>query len=741
MRAVRFMFIASAIFIYLLLPSLSPGCGYSGDEITFTFDYQPEFPYPEFIGGKMGMIQPGLDRQNLFVAFRYLSNQSLNDGEKSALLEPPLTNQRSWWDEQSEANKVWKDARAAVVHDKTEIGIFRQYKQYDSFLNCPDDAFINAANTLKDRIGKFGAESEGMKAWVAAQDKVFSNCRDGEHIPDPAPDSLPALLRADRAYQIAAAHFYAQEFDDADTAFTAIAKDKSSPWHEIAPYLSARAVIRKATLVYSETPNAPRWDLASLQSAEQKLKNILADPAEKKWHADAERMMGYVAYRLHPNERLQQLENELGHPGNTDAYIQRLTDYIVSTRSDAESGNDMTDWIRLMRNMAGNMFETAAQNAKTAAAGHEEAVKFWDNLHSLPWMVATLYSSTRFEDLPSDLAAKASAVKPDSPVYLTVQYHMLRLRLGVTSEREKAIHDLDTLLEWPLDRLPLSSRNRLLALRLPVSRSYAEFVKYAPRNMVVDYGLDKEKATAAEIKTAEEKNFHFDPTGSDYLNHYFPLMMLEAMSTDEKLPAVLRSDLSIAVFTRAIWLNDEKIAMQSAKLLMETHPEGKELLQAYLDAKTSDEQHFAGIYALLNYPGLTPYAEFSPNYYRSDPDKIDSLSNNWWCYQKPSPDKAELPPFLKPDEIKISHDEERQLSKMPATSDWLTEESLKWAKAHPEDVRVPRALHRAVMATRYGCTDKETGLLSKAAFTLLHTRYPKSEWTKKTPYWFGGNSY
>jgi len=42
-----------------------------------------------------------------------------------------------------------------------------------------------------------------------------------------------------------------------------------------------------------------------------------------------------------------------------------------------------------------------------------------------------------------------------------------------------------------------------------------------------------------------------------------------------------------------------------------------------------------------------------------------------------------------------------------------------------------------VRATRYGCTDKETVNYSKAAFDLLHKRYPNSEWTKKTPYYFG----
>jgi hypothetical protein len=59
-----------------------------------------------------------------------------------------------------------------------------------------------------------------------------------------------------------------------------------------------------------------------------------------------------------------------------------------------------------------------------------------------------------------------------------------------------------------------------------------------------------------------------------------------------------------------------------------------------------------------------------------------------------------------------------------------------WATRNPSDPRVPEALHLAVNATRYGCTDKQTGKWSKAAYDFLHRRYPNNAWTKRTPYWF-----
>ena len=47
---------------------------------------------------------------------------------------------------------------------------------------------------------------------------------------------------------------------------------------------------------------------------------------------------------------------------------------------------------------------------------------------------------------------------------------------------------------------------------------------------------------------------------------------------------------------------------------------------------------------------------------------------------------------------------------------------------------MPEALHLAVRATRYGCTDDETSQWSSKAFQLLRRRYPKSEWAAKTKY-------
>jgi len=59
-----------------------------------------------------------------------------------------------------------------------------------------------------------------------------------------------------------------------------------------------------------------------------------------------------------------------------------------------------------------------------------------------------------------------------------------------------------------------------------------------------------------------------------------------------------------------------------------------------------------------------------------------------------------------------------------------------WLRDHPEDPRLPEALHLAVRSTRWGQGDEQNSSVSRAAFLFLHKHYPNSEWTKKTTYWF-----
>jgi hypothetical protein len=126
---------------------------------------------------------------------------------------------------------------------------------------------------------------------------------------------------------------------------------------------------------------------------------------------------------------------------------------------------------------------------------------------------------------------------------------------------------------------------------------------------------------------------------------------------------------------------------------------------------------------------------------------------NWWCsfdyrplhtmnYVKraqsttPSPSPVRSLPFLSDQECAQADAELSKLFAIPPGPNYLSNQAIRWGRNHPDDPRVPEALHLAVRSTRVGCDDNETTKFSRAAFQLLHQRYPNSEWVKKTKYWY-----
>jgi hypothetical protein len=125
---------------------------------------------------------------------------------------------------------------------------------------------------------------------------------------------------------------------------------------------------------------------------------------------------------------------------------------------------------------------------------------------------------------------------------------------------------------------------------------------------------------------------------------------------------------------------------------------------------------------------------------------MDSYRDNWWCsfetqVRAAASDATEAaatapPAFLSEAQRAAAARERERLAAHGTAPNYFCRLAIEWANKSPDDPRVPEALHLAVRATRYGCADDETGPLSKAAFQLLHRKYPGSEWAKKTPYWY-----
>lgn len=711
-----------------LMPSHLPSCGPFFPEAIFT---HREYPGPQaerYLAGQLGVLQPTYQRRYLFVAYRYLSGKPLARQEQQALQAPAQ--------QPASGPAEWQAARSKIpgAGPGPPPNVFRRIpgSQWESYLNCPDDAFRTAARTLQQGLEAFGAAHPGLKSWIAAQDAVFSNCSQGESLPPEPEAGLPAPLKADRAYQIAAAHFYAGKFEQAEKRFREIAADSNSPWRRVAPYLVARTLIRKATLRAE-----PGADPATLAQAEQQLRAVLSDSSLKQVHPAATGLLNFVAARLHPVERLRELSRALADPERAPELPQNLTDFEYLMRRNLTGLDEgLAEWVA-----------TFERNGPEAL---QQALTKWTQNASLPWLVAAIAKIGPGSQQRSSLLAAAEKIGRDSPAYATLAYHRVRL-LMEGGESEQARRLLDGWLPDLRAALPGSSLNLFLAQRLAVAQNLAEFLEFAPRvpaSMTYEGEGTPERPVKAQAL--------FDADSVRILNQGLPLSSLEAAATRQALPVHLRRRLLIAAWTRAVLLNDLRTARALAPDLERHYPALKSLLQEHLSAADAEARRFAAAYLFLKLPGMKPYLTSGLGM-RAQLEGIDNLRDNWWCSFHLEEDldrpaffrynasrdaraRKETAPvfaaFLTEAERACLQQEWKQLLALDAAPNYLSAIVVAWARRNPRDPRVPEALHLAVKSTRYGCTDQDSGRYSQEAFTLLHKSYPETEWAKSTRYWF-----
>jgi hypothetical protein len=210
------------------------------------------------------------------------------------------------------------------------------------------------------------------------------------------------------------------------------------------------------------------------------------------------------------------------------------------------------------------------------------------------------------------------------------------------------------------------------------------------------------------------------------------------------LPAALRRELARSAWTRATVLGNMSAADQLQPVIAELDKPLWIAMEPFRSAKTNEEKRFAAAFVALQNPGLSPYVR--RGLLRSATlGEIDNYRDNWWC--EPVDDgnariRADHDPalpalsFLSVKDLTQLDHENSRLAEAAVAPNFLADEVLGYARSHPNDERVPHALHLVVRSTRYGCTDAETTNWSEKSFRLLHEHYPNSEWTTKTKYHF-----
>jgi hypothetical protein len=748
-------------------------CADPGDPFD-DYSIHPDIPLTKFTQGNLGILQPTFARSYLVLAYRYLSGVPLNKDEQQAAKalwqrrgidashiylqyfpgqgDDELSANPYMQDTQdaSEAASDWANARAQVTGTGApKIIPMQGLDNYNEYLNCANDAFATAAATLKQRAAKFGKDHPGVQAWIAAQDAVFANCGGKPEepiLPAAADASLPEIFRFDREYQIAAAYMYSNHYDEAVKGFQHIAEEPNSPWHDLAPYLVARTMVRCATLDGPASDNPavanPHYVTSEMQEAADYIKKLLADSPKRPFADALQALLDRAEFQLHPEEQTTLLSGRLRKPAPEGRFYNWLFDYtwLLDRRPDSNGDyggarpdeykkltpdrakDDLTDWMLTYPLHDG----LAAQHALEMWRAHPD---------SKPWLVAAMENVQPSDPQANELLDAARKIPQSSPAFSTVFYQRMRME-GARHNDKEVREDMDALLAAPPPDLPAVAREALLDMRLDAAASLEDAVRFIPRSSCA---VSHSEEITDCAKTLTDR-------GARFLNG-LPLDALNDLLTNKAFPIEVNDKFSRNVFMRAVILERHDIAQplsfwifsKSTYQIPVPQEQIRNLLADYQAAKTSEEKQFSAIFLLQH---LYAFG------YQMD-------TNEPWCASALVFPEGNAPVLSQPPRVasfgtaavltdaqqKQAASELSTLNQADSQANYYMKSVLEFAEKHPDDPRVPEALSRAVKNARMNCNNSRTGALSKKAFDLLHSRYPDTTWAKNTKYWYGASPY
>ena len=891
MNLARHLLSLTVLAILLLHASLpiALACGPSYIEPVFKFRNSPDIPFSEFTSGNIGLVRPTFGRKALFIAYRYANGGSFSLRDQQALMDA-LRGKAPDDNDITQAVEAWVAARKVVVGDEKLPDIYtdKNYSGYNFFPNCTKNAFEVATQVLNERAATHGVENPNVREWLKGQDRVFDICSSGNTYPDEARPDAPVWLKKDRAYQIAAAHFYSLNFDEAVKRFEAIAADDESVWRETADYLIGRTLVRQASLVKDAVANKKIYE-----RAEQHLEGVIRRSG--KFGPAAEQLIGLIKYRSRPKERVNELANILMRSGNENIR-QDLIDYtwlldkfeaevieqvkekkaeeerkraeaageklpqvylspeweaqqkaiqsgqIISvaltysvpdrpypsyTKADFKPDATDEEMIRRFEELVGRklteeeigkVMESKANALEERkrylganfrfekesgdfghqgdpysdeelslelipaflrrndlsdwifafqtedAAAYEYSVRRWRETDSPAWLMAAISKAQKDSPDLSRLMQDAEKMNHSAPVFVTVAYHLARLKIeqNKTVEARKL---LDEILVSDFAGMPISAQNEFLDLRMRVATSMGEFLKFGLRKPVMfdkDGGYGRLREFMEEEKTWwDEENYEetkeqymravedryrpmlpwdehrmFDEYTADVLNRHFPLEALAQAALSNELPDYIRESLVLTVWARAVILGRRDIATKFA-LEGAKQPHMSEAFARVVNARTEPARRSEETWLLLKHPGISVFVKRGM-LMQGDGD-VSSWEDEWWYEPADSeyshgeevPKVLLKPPFITAVQSATALKERKQIAALGDAETYLSGRVFEWAGRSPRDPRIPEALFRVAVinfATKYGSGVEE---LHQKAVELLEKKYADSPWTAK----------
>lgn len=759
----RFLWVIAFGLLPIIIPfSPARGCGPCTSDPMLSYARLPDCgdDMKSFVEGNLGIIRPELFNRFKIVAYRYLTKKPLSREEKVHLLifhDEAHSEQYQDIDGTGAdvAQQQWQDARKKVTGLLTEPVKQELYFQETEveFRNCLDGALLNAAQTLNQRIEKFGAADWWVKNWLQGQDQVFQSCSTGNGpLPEPISAEAPELFKQDRAYQIAAAHFYRMEFDEAIRDFKTISKDTASPWHDLASYLVARSLLRKASfnshLPLSNNPyDVGPVDQTAYKAAADAFSVVEASAGPEWIRKSAAGLRTRAMMSADPQVALEQIVSRIE---NGTSMAWDIVNFTIAIRQGATINNrpqsDLLQWLAVMS--APDDWPVSLTNPADAEKGPtrlEQALEQYATKKSLPWLlaVASLIPSEHPE--APRFAETLAAVTPDSPAYATALYHRIRL-LWRTPDQARDL--LLKSIKAPEVQRFASTKGSFSALAAPLAASFEEFLETAEVPVVAYYSwCDAYSETSEPEEDSNLRRLELSRWTIDVFNRLLPLQRLLEASRSSRLTNDLRQELARAVFVRASLLARKSELLQAARQIRVNGEDAKKRLKDLEETKSDEELFRRAMFLIMHAPAFRPRL-FQIHHLDVDFETRVTSNTNWWCapgerpaegtestaITAPSFPMSEIQAgFLSPEERNQAHAEQEALKALPSAPDMFLTSAIRWSKDTPKDSRVPEALHLAIKSSRWSTCAKVS---SQEAFKILHAKHPQSPWAKKTPHWY-----
>jgi hypothetical protein len=485
---------------------------------------------------------------------------------------------------------------------------------------------------------------------------------------------------------------------------------------------------------------------------------FLAEQTDEEIYAEVEREIG---------RKLTDKEKEIVQEARRDSYRRKTNKQTYKAYEGGYYGSeettlallpqflrqdDLTDW--LFTYQIGD------------PAAYEHALLRWQQTKSDLWLMTALAKAETTSNDLKRLLVEAERIDRNAPAYATVAYHAARIYIEQKKFAE-ARRVLDEVLNSTLD-LPISTRNQFLQQRMALAETLDEFLQFAQRK---PFGFDFEGSTGTiDQFIAEQKSYYdpkynteqtreeferevedrlkmekqwqdrtmFDEDAVEIINQHFPLAVLLEAEKSPALPEYLQKRLALAIWTRAVLLDDDGAARKISPEVVKFAPELSTHWTPYQNALTPLERKRAALFLILKNPILTPIIESGMG--KTDNETGDFDSDDWWCtpYDSDYDEKGEKvgfrlparPAFLTKAQSDAAQAERAKLKQLGDAPHFLGETVLEWQRLAPTDKRVPEMLYIVYKAngwTKYGCGNNEE--LKEKIAKVLKTRYPKSKWT------------